>query len=111
METFKTKEIIQKTIQSKEVWFVKSRQSREIVTQKSVETRSRKKSVPLRYISLLKTAIGGFEVGIHKVYPNAKCMGFSEINPHAIKVYKKHFGDHPELGDIRDITEESIWNR
>lgn len=86
---------------------VKSRQSREIVTRKSVETRSRKKSVPLRYISLF-SGIGGFEVGIHKVYPNAKCMGFSEINPHAIKVYKKHFGDHPELGDIRDITEDDL---
>lgn len=61
----------------------------------------------INYVSLF-SGIGGFEVGIHKMYPNAKCMGFSEIDSNALKVYKLHFPDHPELGDIRNITEEDL---
>lgn len=67
----------------------------------------RTKAYPLRYVSLF-SGIGGFEVGIHKIFPNAECMGFSEINPNAIKVYKEHFPDHLELGDVRHITKEQL---
>jgi site-specific DNA-cytosine methylase len=75
---------------------------------KSSPKRAFKKNMTrLRYVSLF-SGIGGFEVGIHKVYSNAKCMGFSEVNPKSIKVYKEHFPDHPELGDIRKITEEDL---
>lgn len=58
--------------------------------------------MPLTYISLF-SGIGGFEVGIHKVFPDAVCLGYSEINPHSIKVYKEHFPSHPELGDVTEI--------
>ena len=52
----------------------------------------------LRYMSLF-TGIGGFEQAIHRVYPSAECVGFSEIKPAAIRVYSHHFPDHPNLGD------------
>jgi DNA (cytosine-5)-methyltransferase 3A len=54
---------------------------------------------PLTYVSLF-SGIGGFEVGIHKIYPNARCLGYSEIDPNALKVYREHFPDHPALGDV-----------
>ena len=61
----------------------------------------------LRYLSLF-SGIGGFEAGIHKVFPDAVCIGFSEIKPAAIKVYKHHFPSHENLGDIAKITEEKL---
>lgn len=57
---------------------------------------------PLTYISLF-SGIGGFEIGINKVFPNAQCLGYSEIDPKAIKVYRSHFPDHPALGDVTRI--------
>lgn len=30
-------------------------------------------------------------------------MGFSEIDPHAVHIYKKHFPNHTNYGDIRTI--------
>lgn len=57
----------------------------------------------LTYISLF-SGIGGFEHGIHKVFPNAICYGYSEIDPYAIKVYESHYPNHPNLGDIRHIN-------
>lgn len=74
---------------------------------KKNQPRILQREYPLRYISLF-SGIGGFEVGIHKIYPNAICLGFSEVNPNSIKVYKEHFPDHPELGDIRKITEKEL---
>lgn len=55
------------------------------------------------YMSLF-SGIGGFEVGIHKVFPDAQCLGFSEINKHAVKVYQTHFPNHPCLGDVKLIN-------
>ena len=55
-----------------------------------------------RYLSLF-SGIGGFEVGIQKVFPNAKCVGFSEISPDCIKVYQQHFPDHVNLGPVQEI--------
>jgi site-specific DNA-cytosine methylase len=60
---------------------------------------------PLTYISLF-SGIGGFEVGILKIFPNAKCLGYSEILEDAIDVYEEHFPDHPALGDITKIDGE-----
>lgn len=61
----------------------------------------------LRYLSLF-SGIGGFEVGIHRVFPNATCVGYSEINPNALKIYNKHFPDHPYLGSVKDIDVSKI---
>lgn len=61
----------------------------------------------MKYISLF-SGIGGFEVAIHRVFPEAVCLGYSEIKPSAIKVYEQHFPDHYNLGDIAQITEEEI---
>jgi DNA-cytosine methyltransferase len=58
----------------------------------------------MKYISLF-SGIGGFELAIHRVYPDAQCLGFSEIDPHALRVYKHHFPDHYALGDITRVTE------
>lgn len=64
---------------------------------------SKKSSYPLSYISLF-TGIGGFEVGISKVFPNAKCLGYAEIDKDKISIYQKHFPNHENLGDIFSIN-------
>jgi len=57
----------------------------------------------LRYLSLF-SGIGGFEVGIHNVYGDrAKCVGYSEIDKNALKVYQKHFPDHKLLGPVEKV--------
>lgn len=61
----------------------------------------------MKYISLF-SGIGGFEIAIHRVFPEAVCLGYSEIRPAAIKVYEEHFPDHYNLGDITQITNEEI---
>jgi len=61
----------------------------------------------MKYISLF-SGIGGFEVAIHRVFPEAECLGYSEIKPAAIKVYQHHFPDHYNLGDITQITDEKL---
>lgn len=58
--------------------------------------------MPLKYLSLF-SGIGGFEVGIRRVFPDAQCIGFSEIDPKSIKVYKSHFPDHKELGPVQEV--------
>lgn len=57
---------------------------------------------PLRYLSLF-SGIGGFEVGIQKVFPDAKCVGFSEVNDDALTIYRKNFPDHPYLGPVQEV--------
>ena len=61
----------------------------------------------MKYISLF-SGIGGFEVAIHKIFPEAECLGYSEIKPSAIKVYEHHFPHHRNLGDIKNITNDEI---
>lgn len=63
----------------------------------------------MKYLSLF-SGIGGFEVAIHKVFPEAECLGYSEIKPSAIKVYKEHFPEHNNLGDISAVTKTTIQN-
>jgi DNA-cytosine methyltransferase len=55
----------------------------------------------MRYISLF-SGIGGMELGIEKIFPNAKCIAHSEIDPNAIELYSKHFHS-PNLGNICNI--------
>jgi DNA (cytosine-5)-methyltransferase 1 len=61
----------------------------------------------LNYISLF-SGIGCFEHVIHKTFTNATCLGYSEINPYAIKVYQAHYPTHKNLGDVKKIKERHI---
>lgn len=61
----------------------------------------------MKYISLF-SGIGGFEQAIHKIYPNAECLGYSEIKPVAITVYNHHYTTHKNLGDISKITTKTL---
>lgn len=61
-------------------------------------------SKSLTYVSLF-TGIGGFEVGIHRAFPNAECLGFAEIDKDKIRVYSHHFPNHKNLGNIFEIKE------
>lgn len=56
----------------------------------------------LTYISLF-SGIGGFELGIQQAFPNARCLGYSEIDPNALRVYAEHFPDHKALGDVSKL--------
>ena len=56
----------------------------------------------MRYMSLF-SGIGGFELGLQRVFDDTECVGFSEIHAPAKKVYQQHFPDHPDLGDVRGI--------
>jgi len=65
------------------------------------------KEKQIKYVSLF-SGIGGFEVAIHKKWPDAKCLFYSEVKPSALKVYESHFPSHLNLGDITNITEKKI---
>lgn len=71
----------------------------------------------MKYLSLF-SGIGGFELGIQQAYkeeiynkyeepvfflePN--CVGYSEIDPDAIRIYERHF-NHKNFGDITKIKD------
>lgn len=59
-----------------------------------------------KYLSLF-SGIGCIEHILDK-YNEFECIGFSEINKNAIKVYNTHFPSHKCLGSIQDITKESL---
>lgn len=77
----------------------------------------------MKYISLF-SGIGGFELGIQKAYKDfakteavlkgthfykePECIGFSEIDKFAIQVYKKHFPDHVNFGDITNVDAKDL---
>ncbi len=49
------------------------------------------------------SGIGGFEKAIQDVCPDWRCVGYSEIDRSALKIYQKHFPNHKNYGDIRNI--------
>lgn len=64
----------------------------------------------MKYFSMF-SGIGGFELGIFRSDPSinkAQCVGFSEIDKHAIQIYRKHFKEHKYYGNARDIVPEDI---
>ena len=61
----------------------------------------------MKYLSLF-TGIGGFEVAIHNIFPNAECIGYSEVDKFAVKVYTHHYPTHTNLGDVTKITKQQI---
>lgn len=65
-------------------------------------------AIAVKYLSLF-TGIGGFEEGIKRVLEKkAVCIGFSEIDPYAIKTYTTHFPEHKNFGDITKIKEKEL---
>lgn len=82
----------------------------------------------MKYFSMF-SGIGGFEYGINvahskrvqqgeterdmrnldrrEISSKPLCVGFSEIDKYATQIYKKHFPNHKEYGNARDI----IWER
>lgn len=61
----------------------------------------------MKYISLC-SGIGGFELAIHRVFPHAVCLGYSEIDPRCLKIYQRHFPTHPPLGDVSKVEWQKI---
>ncbi len=56
----------------------------------------------MRYLSLF-SGIGGFECGIHSTFEDAHCVGYSEIDKGALGIYRRHYGQHIALGDVKHI--------
>lgn len=61
----------------------------------------------MKYFSTF-SGIGGFEEGILKVFPNAECVGFSEIDKYAAAIYTYHYPTHKNYGDITTINESGL---
>jgi DNA (cytosine-5)-methyltransferase 1 len=64
----------------------------------------------VRYFSMF-SGIGGFELGIEQAATElgltAECVGYSEIDKHAIKTYEEHF-NHDNYGDATLIDADSL---
>lgn len=58
----------------------------------------------MKYLDLF-TGIGGFTLGIGD---KAECIGFSEIDKYAAKVYQHHFPTHKNYGDITKINADEL---
>jgi len=56
----------------------------------------------MKYLSLC-SGVGMFGLGIIDIFPDAECVGYSEIDKHAIGVYENNFPDYDNLGDITKI--------
>jgi DNA (cytosine-5)-methyltransferase 3A len=56
----------------------------------------------MKYFSTF-SGIGGFENGILANFPDAQCVGYSEIDKFAIQAYESHFPTHKNYGDITQI--------
>ena len=60
----------------------------------------------IKYFSMF-TGIGGFELGIEQAAAElgltAECVGYSEIEPHAIDIYERHYPNHDNYGDATRI--------
>lgn len=57
----------------------------------------------MRYFSTF-SGIAGFELGIEKACPEAVCVGYSEIDKYADAIYKYHFKEVKNYGDITKIN-------
>lgn len=61
----------------------------------------------MRYLSLF-SGIGGFELGIQQAYERPFCIGYSEIDKYAIKIYQSNFPSHKNYGDITKINTDDL---
>jgi len=64
----------------------------------------------VRYFSMF-SGIGGFELGIQAAADQlgltTECVGYSEIEPNAIKTYEEHF-NHDNYGDATNINPDDL---
>jgi len=63
----------------------------------------------MKYLSLF-SGIGGFELGIQQALPEAECIGYSEIDKHAKKIYQQHFPTRKDYGDVTKISPSTLPN-
>ncbi|RJQ15776.1 DNA (cytosine-5-)-methyltransferase [Candidatus Woesearchaeota archaeon] len=63
----------------------------------------------MKYFSMF-SGIGGFELGIQRSFPNAECVGYSEIDKYAIETYEKHFPNHKNFGNAKTIKPGELPN-
>jgi len=63
----------------------------------------------IKYFSMF-SGIGGFEHGIEKANTQTdfECVGFSEIDKYAVKIYEKHYPNHTNYGDATKIRTETL---
>ena len=61
----------------------------------------------IKYLSLF-SGIGGFEYGMQQSKQEFECIGFSEIDKYAKSVYKKHFPNHFDWGDVTLIRTKQL---
>ncbi len=61
----------------------------------------------MKYFSMF-SGIGGFELGIKKLWLDWDCAGYSEIDKFAIQIYRKHFRDHINYGDATKIDPREL---
>lgn len=54
------------------------------------------------------SGIGGFELGIQRILPDATCVGYSEIDKYAIQVYERRFNGHKNYGDATKINARDL---
>jgi DNA (cytosine-5)-methyltransferase 1 len=54
------------------------------------------------------TGIGGFTKAIQDITPDAECVGYSEIDKYATQIYAKHYPEHTNYGDIRNIDTDKL---
>lgn len=59
-----------------------------------------------KYLSLF-SGIGAFECAV-KDDPSFECVGYSEVDPDALKVYKHWYSGHTSLGDVRALTDAAV---
>jgi len=52
------------------------------------------------------TGIGGFTIPMEEL--GWECVGYSEIDKYAIKIYSKHFPSHKNYGSITDLDVQSL---
>lgn len=61
----------------------------------------------MKYFSLF-SGVGGFELGIQQAKEGQLCVGYSEIDKHAIQIYQKQFPTHKNYGDITRINTDEL---
>lgn len=62
---------------------------------------------PLTYFSLF-SGIGADTLAMQRVFPDAICVGYSEIDEKSIQVYRKHFPNHINYGDVTKIDGKKL---
>lgn len=61
----------------------------------------------IKYFSTF-SGIGGFELGIQQGGISSECIGYSEVDKYAVKVYENRFKEHINYGDITQIDTNAI---